>query len=438
MADVRPFRGIRYDSAQGGDLSLNLCPTYVISTDEQNELYNRSPHNVIRLELAYDWGSDAAHASRYARAAETRRAWLEAGILRRDETPSMYVVEERFSFRDGQYRRIGLLAAVRVEPYEKGIILPHESTEPGPTADRLALMRTARSNFSPLMVLYRDGRDTPIATLLWQIARREPDLSAGPPGQPAVRVWRVTDAAMTGALSGALRDTRLLIADGHHRYQAALEYSDFARRKPGAGPDAASGFRMMTLIEIDDPGLFLLGYHRAVEGASSNELEALREKIKQSCDLRRWQAPDTNVGPAFELEIARAPASQTVFGVVGLSPGAFHVATLRPSCPAGTGIPSTEAKTIDTTDYARLHDEILRSVLDADRELRVVNVKHHSEQGVADVAEGRSQMAFVMRAIPRSVAEAALSERRLLPVKSTYFHPKLSAGLVIQSLEGDL
>ncbi len=430
MAELKPFRGIRFEGDRAGDLSLNLSPTYVLSESEQDELYRRSPHNVIRLELAYDWGSDAAPSSRYVRAAETQREWLEQGVLARDETPAMYVVEESFDFRGGEYRRIGLLAAVRVAPYETGAIVPHEHTEPGPAADRLALMKAARTNFSPLMVLYRDGRDAPVATLLWRIARRPPDVAATPPGQPRLRMWRETEQAMIGALCGALQDTRLLMADGHHRYRSALDYSEYAGVHLNAARDGAAYYRIMTLIDIDDPGLFLLGYHRAVEGATSDELESLRAHIRKVCELREWRPPRGDAGAAFEHELARAPAGQTAFGVVGLEEGSFHVATMpdveQPDDP------------VEATDYARLHHSVLGAVFDPARELRAVNVKHDAAQAVLDVVDGRSQMAFVMRPVRRELVETVVSSGRLLPVKSTYFHPKLAAGLVMQSLEGEL
>lgn len=430
MVEIRPFRGIRFNPEVAGDISPALCPTFVLSPAEQQEMYARSPYNVIRLELAYDWGTEATNGERYRRAAETRDAWLRDGVLVQDETPSIYVAEERFTYRNGRYRRIGLIAAVRVDDYDTRTVLPHEATEPGPVADRLALMKATRANFSPLMTLYRDDRNAPIASILWRVARRAPDIEANPADQAAIRAWRVVDSQTINALRDAFHKKRLYIADGHHRYGAALAYRAYAQEDLGHGPGCASAFRMMCLFDFDDPGLFLLGYHRAVEGASEAELERLRERIRETCDLREFTPHRADPTAAVEQEIEREDRSLAVFGIVGLKPGAFHIATMRGH--------SRSSRISDQTDYGRLHREIFEQVFDAHRELHAVTVKHNAGQAVTDVLAGRSQVSFVMRPVPEELAESVIDHGELLPVKSTFFHPKVSAGLVMQSLEGEI
>jgi uncharacterized protein (DUF1015 family) len=343
----------------------------------------------------------------------------------------MYVVEERFRFRRAEYRRIGLVSAMRVEDYADSVVLPHERTEPGPRADRLSLMRSSWANYSPLLCLFRDGRDAPVATLLWQIARREPDMEANPPDQPAIRAWCVTDAATLGALRGALADSQIYIADGHHRYEAAVAFRDYTRDDLGHGAETASQFRLTHLIAIDDPGLFLLGYHRGIAGATREEIISLRRHIGAVCHVQEWTPPQREVGGAMELKLARAPKGQMTFGVAGLEDGKFHIATMKRGAAPGTG-------PADLTDYGRLHQEIFNGIFGPTRELHAVNVKNSADQAVKDVVLGQSQMGFVMRAVPLGIAESVITKEELLPVKSTYFHPKPSAGLVIQSLEGEL
>lgn len=394
---------------------------------EQKSLYARSPYNVIRLELAYDWGTEATDPNRYFQAAETYRRWRREGALIEDPMPSMYVLEERFSFREAPYRRIGLLSAVKAEEYESGVVLPHERTETGPVEDRLALMRATEANFSPLMLLYRDDRHAPIASLLWQIARQEPDVQADPPDQPSLRMWRVDDQATLRAFAHAFENRPLYIADGHHRYEAALAYRRHARRSLGHGATSPSQYRMANLIAFDDPGLFLLGYHRAVERATDEELAALRARLQGTCQLERWTPPGNDWSKAFERTLARLPRNVAAFGVAGLEPGAAHIAKLA-SPP-----PSTDP--VRTTDYERLHREIFEAVLDSERELGVVTVKRNAFQALSDLQSGVSQLAFIMRPVPQDLAEAVIREGKLLPVKSTYFHPKVSAGLVIQPLD---
>ncbi|MCH8221815.1 MAG: DUF1015 family protein, partial [Chloroflexi bacterium] len=248
---------------------------------------------------------------------------------------------------------------------------------------------------------------------------------------PAVRMWCVTDPSIIGALTGALAGSQIYIADGHHRYGAAMRFRDYSTNDLGHGPDAASQFRMMTLIAIDDPGLFLQGYHRGISGATEAEVLSLKAHIGAVCDLEEWTPPSRNVGPALEHRLAREPESKTVFGLAGYEPGKFHVATMISAPPGGADI-------ADATDYGRLHGEILRGIFGPSRELYVVGVKHSAEQAVCDVIDCESQFGFVMRPIPQDMAEDVILQGKLLPMKSTYFHPKLSAGLVIQSLEGEL
>lgn len=430
MAELKAFRGILFCEKQAGDLSLNLSPTHVLSEAEQNELYRRSPYNVIRLELAYNWSSDIGQSSRYSRAAATQKEWLRKGILVRDKIPAIYVVEENFQFLGTSYRRIGILTAVRVEPYENGNIIPHERTEPGPAADRLALMKATGTNFSPLMILYRDTPEATILKLLRRITSRNPDVTATPPDLPQLRLWKETKLQMISAISQAFRDIKLMMADGHHRYRSALEYSENSSNAFHSGSELSAHYRSMTLIDIDDPGLILMGYHRAIEGATEDELKSLKAQIQDICHLREWKHSGCDVGPALEHELAGLPEGQTAFGIVGLEKGLFHIATL-PSLNLSDG-------NVNATDYARLHKLVLERVFNPVRQLQAVSVKQDSSQAIIDVLNQRSQISFVMRAVSSDLLETVVKRGQLLPVKSTYFHPKIPAGLVMQSLRGDL
>jgi uncharacterized protein (DUF1015 family) len=354
-----------------------------------------------------------------------------SGVLKRDVEPSMYVVEEVFDEEGAEYRRIGLVAAVRVEDYDAGIVLPHELTEQGPVDDRLSLMKSTFSNFSPLMSLFRDGPDAPVATLLWQVARREPDIVADPPDLPSIRMWCVTEPTILGALRGALSNSEIYIADGHHRYEAAQAFRDYARDDLGHDGDDASQFRVMTLVAIDDPGLFLRGYHRDVTGATEAEVLSLRAHITAVCDLQEWKPPRSKIGLALEHRLARDPENHTSFGVAGLEPGKIHIATMKSD-------PSPDLDVADATDYGRLHREILRGIFGPSRELHVVGVKNSADLAISDALDGESEFGFVMRPISTELAESVIKHGKLLPIKSTYFHPKISSGLVIQNLDGDL
>ncbi|MFW6195377.1 MAG: DUF1015 domain-containing protein, partial [Chloroflexota bacterium] len=288
MADVRPFRGVRFNTPVAGDLSDLLCPPFdVISPEQQGTLYARSPYNVVRLELSKEEPGDTQGNDRYTRAAATQAQWLEEGVLKRDESPAMYMIEETFELAGRQHKRRGLLAAVRLEEFDKGVVLPHEYTRPGPKLDRLALMRAARSNYSPLMGLYRDS-DGSIHKALESVAGEAPAESASPPELPSVKIWPISDGALLSAISDALSDAQIYLADGHHRYETAITYRNEARRERGVGPEDAVNFRMMSLMSIEDPGLLLLGYHRAIADATDEELSRFNDYVRRAFDLEEW------------------------------------------------------------------------------------------------------------------------------------------------------
>jgi uncharacterized protein (DUF1015 family) len=431
LADVRPFRGIRYDERLAGPLSLNLGPTYdMISPEKQRELIGRSQTNVIRLELALEADGTASADGRYDRAAAVQASWLASGILRRDDEPAMYVMEEGFDFRGARYRRFGLLAAVRLEDYDRGIILPHEHTRPRFVEDRLELMKATRANFSPLMMLFREPPGAPVSRVLMDVVSDAPEAAAAPPDMPAIRLWRITDAERTAAISAAFRDTKLYIADGHHRYEAALQYRIATRFGHRARSDAPTNFRIMNLIEIGDPGLFLLGYHRVVGRATGEELEAIKTRIRSSFDLRPWPAALPLDSETIDSQLNRESRAALAMGVAGMGGAQLHIAVMRR--------PDQSDGALDATDYARLHRQLIGRVFDESREAEVTGHAHDPVDALDLVRSGRRQLAFIMRALTRSQFEAVVSQGQRLPAKSTFFHPKLPAGIVVQSLEGVL
>jgi uncharacterized protein (DUF1015 family) len=403
----------------------------MISPEKQRELVARSSTNVIRLELALDAEEADGVDGRYDRAAAVQASWMASGILRRDDEPAMYVMEEAFDYRGARYRRFGLLAAVRLEDYDRGIILPHEHTRPRFVEDRLELMKATRANFSPLMMLFREPTGAPVSRVLMDIVSNAPEATAAPPDMPSIRVWRITDPDRTAAITAAFRDTKLYIADGHHRYEAALQYRIETRFGHRARSDAPTNFRIMNLIEIGDPGLFLLGYHRLLGGAKGDELEALKDHIKGAFDLRQWPSTLPLDAETIDSQLNRESRATLAVGVAGLDGGVpLHVAVLRR--------PKQTSSAREASDYARLHNEVLRRVFDERREAQVISHAHEPREVLGAVKSGRRQLAFIMRALMPSQFEAVVGQGQRLPPKSTFFHPKLPAGVVIQSLEGVL
>ena len=222
MAELRPFRGLRYQSSAVGDIGAALAPPYdVIDAESQAALHAQSEYNIIRLELSEERGGDNDADNRYTRAAATLREWRETGIVAQEERPSFYVYVQEFEHDGKRHRRTALFARMRLEPWDAGVMRPHEETMRGSKHDRLQLLRQLRTNISPLFALYDDtaGR---VAPLLARQGLRAPLVDVAAPDGQRYQLCAIDDDAQVANISAALADLPLYMLDGHHRYDTAL------------------------------------------------------------------------------------------------------------------------------------------------------------------------------------------------------------------------
>ncbi len=433
MAEIRPFRGIRYAHSPengAGDLALNLCPPFdVITPALQKELYARSPHNIVRLELARRGLGDDPYLS----AAETQREWTDSGVLRRDAEPSIYVTEETFRFAGQDLVRRGFISALRLEEYDRDIVLPHENTRSEWVKDRVRLMGVAQANYSPLLMVFRDDLRSTVGSMVRAIAGGEPTISVEPPDMSTLRMWRVTDPGTQQVLAASLADSQLFIADGHHRYEAALRYRSLIRSGREVEHDESINYRMVLLVSVDEPGLITRGYHRAIAKPHESELTELKRLVKQRCSLQPWTPPSGSseeVSLAFASALGHRQDSEVVFGVIGLEPGSFHIATAE-------NLPEAE-NLLKGSEYSRLHDLFIDPAVPEERRDEVVDVQHDLARVLDSVQNGAASIAFAMRPIPMQEFIGIVTRGWRLPPKATNFFPKPSAGAVLQTLEGNL
>ena len=437
MSDVRPFRGIRYALSVVGDMTDVVCPPYdIISLDEEKSLIEGSSYNAVQIELRQEQPGEAHDDTRYHRAASLFRRWMDESVLVSEESPAMYLVMEEFTHNGRAMRRQGLMVVVRLEEFDKGIVLPHEFTRPGPKVDRLALMNAGKANFSPLMSLYRDP-DGSIAKMLEQARLGTPDVITRQEGQAAYKMWPITDSDLISSLSEALNAGQIFVADGHHRYETALQYRDELEASEGTlSTDAAAKFVMMTLISTDDPGLLVLPYHRIMSGLSNDELTSLKRQLEQAFSIEGFEVAEESAeatAKALEERLARAPSDEVVVITYGLEPGKAHLLTLREAFK-----PAPEAPSLERCDMWLMHEHGIRSAIGEQREEQTVVFVHDSIEAVESVMSGQSQIAFLLRALPMDLFEDVVGKGERLPSKSTYFYPKLPTGLVFNDLVGEL
>ncbi|MSQ13898.1 MAG: DUF1015 domain-containing protein [Dehalococcoidia bacterium] len=427
MADVRPFRGWRYNLGVTPDLAQVVAPPYdVINAEEQQRLHRQHPNNVVRLELGLPQPGDNDAENVYTRAVGLLRRWRADGVLAREERPAFYLVEEAFEVRGRQRARRSLYGAVTLEPWERGIVVPHEETTPGPKQDRMRLLKACQTNISPVMALYEDHGG--LGGLLDEQARsREPLTGPFTVAGVTYRVWVLDDAASCSWVQRALRNERLYIADGHHRYETALTFRD---QSGGSLPGASRV--LMGLVGMEDPGLEVQSFHRVLSGLGQEQVEALRRRVRDAFD-------EEPVGAGGSLsERARALAARldsagegtTVLGFLDASTPSAALLRLKPQAP----LPPAPVPEFRECETWVLHQALLNPVLGADM-LRHVAFPHGVDEVAHALESGEAQAAFLVRAIPLGVFRKLASKGQRLPPKTTYFYPKLPTGIVLRTLD---
>ena len=434
MADFLPFRGIRYNPAVAGPLEALVCPPYdVISEAQERELLERSPHNMVRLELAER--PEPLPAERYTAAAAHYRQWLSQDLLQRDQEPGFYLLRQRFPHAGGGAERYTLLGALGLEQPGRGV-LPHEETAESPKQDRLALMQACAANFSPIMALYQDHSHQ-VETVRNRTVSRAPEAELEDGAGQQYTLWRITEPGPVRMVREALASQPVYLADGHHRYETALTYQELARRSgDSGGPEQALDFVMAGLIAFDDPSLLVLPYHRVVRGTAPELFTALRERMRELFTVQLAGVDTRTPGP-LEALVAQEGASHPAMGLVGPGGEGPYLLTLREPAVAHRHAAQGPASAVRQVEAWLLQETLLRPVLGEGFEDYVTYV-HDGQEALEMVASGQGQLAFFLKGIPPALFQQVVGTGIRLPRKSTYFHPKLPSGVVINPLEGKL
>lgn len=428
MANVRPFRGWRYDLARTPDLGQVVAPPYdVISAEEQQRLHDRHPVNVVRLELGLPRLGDTDADNVYTRAARLLQAWRADGVLVEEARPAFYLVEEAFTSHGRTRVRRVLYGAVALEPWERGVVVPHEETTSGPKQDRMRLLRACRANISPVMALYEDRAG--LGKLLEEQAHaRKPLTGPFTVAGVAYRVWVLDDEATGSRIHEALRDERLYIADGHHRYETALAFSN-----DGGRGLAGAGRVLMGLVAMNDPGLEVQSFHRVLGGLGMEQMRALRRRIRDVFEeesVGGAGGPDGVGARALAARLDAAPEGETVLGYLDASARSAALLRLRPQAP----LPPAPVPEFRECETWVLHRALLNPVLGGALLSHVI-FPHGVDEVVQALESGQSQAAFLVRPIPMGVFRKLASKGQRLPPKTTYFYPKLPTGIVLRALD---
>ena len=431
LVDFRPFRAIRY-AAGAGPLADLVCPPFdVISPEQERALHARSRHNMVNLELTEVPGEGSP--ARYADAAAAFSEWQASGILARDAAPAYYLLQQRFSHGGHGYGRLGIVGALRLEEPGSGVLV-HENTAPGVKQDRLALMRAAHANFSPLMMLYRDPSGRIAQTCQRALAGDSVADFEADDGQ-RYTLWPITDDDGISAIGSALASLPVYIADGHHRYETALAFERELEDPQGG----ASHYVMTCLIDFDDPGLLIRPYYRVVHGLDDAQLGQLRALLDRYFTAKPAETHGTTAAAldlALDVAVADAARSHVALGVIdrGSQPMILTPASPDVPTPDEDAAPAEQAKAVE----AFVLQGLLFEPVMGDRVPDHVAYVHDGQRALEMVERGEGQIAFFIKGVPSRAFEAIVGAGIRLPRKSTYFDPKLPSGLVINPLDGAL
>ncbi|MHB1127929.1 MAG: DUF1015 domain-containing protein [Bacillota bacterium] len=446
MATIIPFRGIRYNDLMVPNLAEVTTPPYdVISPEEQERYYDRHPNNVIRLEFGRKTPGDTLHNNRYTRSSADFHQWLDAGVLQRETTPALYVYQQEFTIGQESKTRTGLICSLQLEEYERGIVLPHEETLPKHKADRLELMRACQANFSSIFGLYSDNTCTVDHLLATQWQSKQPDSEFRDDNDIAHRLWAITDPATIGNVVNALAPNRIYIADGHHRYETALQYRSERRAQSN---DHCADYVMVVLVNLYDPGLIVLPTHRLVSSLDNLDLSRLLAEVNEDFHVETLNLPGLTGGPSSREKacndlLAQLEARGESGHALGLYTGgtSFHIFTLRETVDLDRLPVGQKSGAWRRLDVTILHNLILEKRLGIGSRQRAdeTNLAYTRDhlQAILEVQESKRQLAFLMN--PPRVQEVidVASAGDKMPQKSTYFYPKLITGLVINPLSNE-
>ncbi len=435
MVDVQPLRGIRYDVQRAGNLAEIITPPYdVISEEDQARYYQRNPYNIIRLELGRDEAQDTALNNRYTRAATMLAEWRVEGVLREDATPGYYCYQQVFTHERQVYTRTSLFARVRLEPWDARVVLPHEHTMAKPKSDRLKLMQACATNFSPIMSLYEDPQGR-MRKLLGAYAANA-EVQATDEVQEEHRLQPITDVEQIALIQNFFKERRLYIADGHHRYETALNYREDVRamRKHLHDSDAAN-FVLMALIDIDDPGLLVLPTHRLISHLEPDALNALSsQQLGRFFTVREMAMGD--YPPESPLQML-AQAGHAAPSFVLCAAEQSWLVSLNEQGKARME-QSGHSAAWNNLDVAVAHTLVLEELFGlnaADLTAGThVSFTRDARQALQAVQHKEAQVALLLNPTRvQQICDVAEADDRM-PQKSTYFYPKLITGLVINPL----
>ncbi len=443
MAIIAPFKGLSYNFEAFDDIPRLFAPPYdVIPEEEQEKYYQINPYNVIQLILGKRKTGDSDWDNRYTRSAELWERWQSEGVLIPSKSPSMYITSLTYDPGDGSRPRTrwGLIALVRIEEKDSGVIIPHEKTFSAHKDDRLKLMRASNAQFSQVFAVYEDPENTVFEALKGPVLA-SPQISFELDDGTKHRMWTVQDPGIFRQVVSAMREKPIIIADGHHRYETARNFRNIMRARYGRRPPNRSfEYVMMYMTNMNDEGLTILPSHRLVKRYQSLRLETFLEKLRECFEVTTLPSSSSDLSPRHQVFKRVLEEKGHITSAIGFHYHGHHtdyILTLKQGARDEMGGDLHDSlKELDVLVLSRL---IFQKALgfseeDMDNE-EIFHYQSDMEKALSRVDAGEYQMTFLVNPTKMEHVQNVTANALIMPRKSTYFYPKVITGLVFNRID---
>ncbi|MBL7685981.1 MAG: DUF1015 domain-containing protein [Deltaproteobacteria bacterium] len=431
---IAPFKGFHYNPEKIKDLAQVVAPPYdVIDEKYRDRLYDQNPYNVVKLILTKDQDAPAGK-TKYDAARGYLDQWKQDQVLVQDQTPQIYLYHQTYTLEDGrQLTRKGFIARRRIESFEEGKIRPHEYTFAGPKADRLNLTKATETNLSPIFGIFSDSKRETEA-LFQSTTSQKPLFDLKTDDGNRHQLWLIGDEAIQSKLNQIMSDKVILIADGHHRYETALNYRNLKRAENPAAVDSAYDYVMMYCCAMEDEGLVILPTHRVVKVPLNDSLEAIQQRLAASFTVTSYSKADQKKALAHLAELSQ---HQIAFLVSLKGDQLLLLATDAKRVAEISELKSYPAP-VRELDVVILHQYLLPHIfrVDAAEDHDSVKVQYvkDTQEALSYVEKGEATLSFILNPTKIAQVESVSSIGERMPHKSTFFYPKLLSGLVFNPL----
>ncbi|MFA4904917.1 MAG: DUF1015 domain-containing protein [Candidatus Margulisiibacteriota bacterium] len=436
MAKLFPFKGILYNKKKLKNLAKVMSPPYdVVPPDLRDELYKKSEFNIIRLILGKEFTGDTEYNNKYVRAATTLSGWLRHEILIQDAKPAIYVYEQVFAVKRQKHRRLGFISLLRLEDMGRGKVFPHEETLSKPKLDRIELIRATSANLDCVFAMFSDEK-LKVTKALKAATKRKPTIELKDHENIINRLWRVDQRSAIGKIVKEMKDQPVFIADGHHRYEAALRNKAEMKEKNTRFTEEESyNHIMMYFTPVENPGLVVLPIHRLIRTLPFLDVSRLEEELKNYFEVTEYPfGPRTlNKQKTKLLRELEKRAGRHAFGMVIKEVNKLYLLALRNVEAVDVLVEEEKPEAWKRLDVTILRALVLERILNVPNEEYLAFTKD-ADEAIAKVKSGEFQIAFLLNPTQVSDILTIAGKFEKMPQKSTYFYPKLLTGLVMNRI----